>query len=840
MKKNNYYLIFIFFLIVSALINFHCNEVYSRNIIVDNKRDYSSDSNIGTEDSPLKTINYAASIAVPGDVVIVHEGVYRETVNLKKSGGQSMPIIFRASEGDKVIISGCDLVKNSWEKYSNDIYQTTLNDKIEQIFVDGKMMVEARWPNIDPNDIMSKSFGVSELGTDQCKLYLSNNCNGELVGANIQIWPGAGWYTSTRKIEQCIDGKSVIFDDCYPLVGSNYHDSTAYIPRPGNNYIIYGALELLDSPGEWYYDSNLNLIYLWTLNDDNPSVHEIEFKKRNYAFIGSGVNYIQIDGFEIFASSINLNNSSNNLIKNCKLRYVNHERLFPVNNVTSSDMLLSGNSNVVEDCSFGYSGTSLLKLRGTDNKILNSIFFDGNYLGSYLGVIDINDSVGTEISHCRIVRGGRDLIQMHNAKKAKIIYNDLSRGNIFNNDSGAIYAWGTDGEGSIIGWNWIHHNLGMNTVGVYLDNFCKNFVINNNYISYNSLAAIALNSSSLNNKIVNNTIIRNKNHFSVFTYSGYEPSQSGVVIANNIIDGYLNLTNESVFVQGVLGPYISNNESCPLGKDGVPVGNSCAIDNGIVVPGVNDSFYGEAPDIGAYEHGVDAWIAGPVWKEVDEPMTERINLAFAPMQDITEETMITDGLILWLNANKSQNFIFNNEGYIDKWLDSSGGNAIIYGDVNSLQLVESVNNKMNAVKFSGKSMLKIFDLMEWLGPISVFIVSEASDIANDTWQRLASSWKGDGDDWISPNWIILRPGDGDSILYKPTLLKVKFEQNKGLSNLCIGGTAARESQKFSGNIQEIIIYNRILGIEEEYRITQYLKSKWKLSPAPAVYSIKAQ
>ena len=39
-----------------------------------------SDLGKGTKEDPFLTINRAASLAQPGDTVIVHEGVYREWV----------------------------------------------------------------------------------------------------------------------------------------------------------------------------------------------------------------------------------------------------------------------------------------------------------------------------------------------------------------------------------------------------------------------------------------------------------------------------------------------------------------------------------------------------------------------------------------------------------------------------------------------------------------------------------------------------------------------------------------------------------------------------------------
>ena len=40
-----------------------------------------NDTNAGTQAAPLRTIQHAADLAQPGDVITVHEGVYRERIN---------------------------------------------------------------------------------------------------------------------------------------------------------------------------------------------------------------------------------------------------------------------------------------------------------------------------------------------------------------------------------------------------------------------------------------------------------------------------------------------------------------------------------------------------------------------------------------------------------------------------------------------------------------------------------------------------------------------------------------------------------------------------------------
>jgi alpha-N-arabinofuranosidase len=85
-----------------------------------------SDSNDGSVSNPFRTINFVAQRAVPGDVIIVHEGIYREWVN-PLYGGESNTrrIIYRAAKGEKVVITGSEPVKG-WEKVSDDIWKVML------------------------------------------------------------------------------------------------------------------------------------------------------------------------------------------------------------------------------------------------------------------------------------------------------------------------------------------------------------------------------------------------------------------------------------------------------------------------------------------------------------------------------------------------------------------------------------------------------------------------------------------------------------------------------------------------------------------------------------------
>ena len=110
-----------------------------------------TDTNPGTLTQPLRTIQSAANVAQPGDTIFIRGGTYRETVVPARSGSSSEPITFAPFEKESVVISGADRVAaENWTRVSNSIFQAPaacVLDAGNQVFVDGQLMNEARFPN---------------------------------------------------------------------------------------------------------------------------------------------------------------------------------------------------------------------------------------------------------------------------------------------------------------------------------------------------------------------------------------------------------------------------------------------------------------------------------------------------------------------------------------------------------------------------------------------------------------------------------------------------------------------------------------------------------------------
>lgn len=80
----------------------------------------------GSKDKPFLTISMAAEIAMPGDTIVVHEGVYREWVKPENSGtGEMDRITYEAAEGEHVVIKGSERIQ-SWKKVEGTVWKAVI------------------------------------------------------------------------------------------------------------------------------------------------------------------------------------------------------------------------------------------------------------------------------------------------------------------------------------------------------------------------------------------------------------------------------------------------------------------------------------------------------------------------------------------------------------------------------------------------------------------------------------------------------------------------------------------------------------------------------------------
>ena len=209
-----------------------------------------SDDGDGTLLHPFKTIMKASRVARAGDTITVHAGTYREWVDPPYGGTNDLNrILYRAADGEKVIITGSEAVKG-WQKEGRGVWKVTLN-----------------------ND----RFG-------------DYNPYREVITGDWFLDYGRVHHTG----EVYLNGKSFYEIDSLEKV---------FNPQP-----LKGALDQKGSLYQWYCKSDSKSTTIWAnFHESDPNKELVEINVRPAVFYPKkiGINYITVRGFILKQAATN-------------------------------------------------------------------------------------------------------------------------------------------------------------------------------------------------------------------------------------------------------------------------------------------------------------------------------------------------------------------------------------------------------------------------------------------------------------------------------------------------------------------------------------------------------
>ena len=265
---------------------------------VDMNHPQASDSNPGTEALPWRTIQRAVNGRQPGEVIVVKEGIYRESVTLKSSGAPGKPIILMAQPFHRVIISGADEITGWSPATSEDvkgnpnwpnIYYADLAWCPMRLVQDGVTLEKARNPNVGWHLVTS---GTETTLTDTLNLTQPADY---WVGAEVFYWRLTGTSQYTRTVTGFNSATATL------TVNSSW---TA--PSANDRYILRNKIEILDRESEWAVENlsggngTLYRVFVWPRGGADPNAVLMEGARRGRFVIEWG-NYGHwvFDGLEI-------------------------------------------------------------------------------------------------------------------------------------------------------------------------------------------------------------------------------------------------------------------------------------------------------------------------------------------------------------------------------------------------------------------------------------------------------------------------------------------------------------------------------------------------------------
>jgi parallel beta-helix repeat protein len=132
-------------LLATLLITGSAPIVQAREIHVSLK---GNDAEPGTKNRPLASIQKAADAAQPGDVVMIHPGIYRQPIKLNKGGEPGKPITFLGVAAN-VVLKGSAVV-DQWKPHAPGVWKVeNWSTNSQQVFVDGRPLqqigAQTRW-----------------------------------------------------------------------------------------------------------------------------------------------------------------------------------------------------------------------------------------------------------------------------------------------------------------------------------------------------------------------------------------------------------------------------------------------------------------------------------------------------------------------------------------------------------------------------------------------------------------------------------------------------------------------------------------------------------------------
>lgn len=635
----------------------------------------------GSIGSPYQTIQKAFSVVAAGDTIHVRGGTYRESVTLSgKSGSDGNPITLRSHAGEPVILSGLDAPTLAWTRTTlrgaaAPVYVAPYSGAaFEQMFFNGKPLLEARWPNVPRAANGDWDFFSSNVWA---AVNPSGNTYGTMVDSDLATASGpAGWnrsisgvravlnvdhqYTTwTRRVSSHVAGSGTF---TYP---ANLGATVSVPDETGSSasfnddrYYLVGEKEFLDAPGEWYFDAANRLLYLCPPGGVDPNAALVEIKNRNTSLAADqNSKHLTVEGITFFGTAFSFgrsptSRSSNIIFRNNTVLYPCWTEWFslpagdPLENAENSYPFIQADNSVVANNTFAYGMTSALLINGWDNLIENNVVHDFDYSSSLTTPpLQVSRNwafyAGTGgraiVRYNTIYNSGGILLQVGQPD------NDVYQNHFYgafracwggNKDVSALYTQSTYCQGTRLHHNWVHDaKVGDpqpwgGGIGIRGDDNTTGLTVDHNVLWNLGAVGIMLKNPPAplpgqGNVCVNNTIFAHSSNLATKTAIIIQAPVAGG--RNNLHTSIANNLADAVFggwTRNPLGPLALNTNN-PLGLavenqlentgwlDFRPAARATSVvDRGVPFASLTGTTVG-APDIGAYERGAPVyWIPG--------------------------------------------------------------------------------------------------------------------------------------------------------------------------------------------------------------------------------------
>ncbi|MFD1316856.1 T9SS type A sorting domain-containing protein [Namhaeicola litoreus] len=466
-----------------------------------------SDLNDGlTESTAWQSLNKINSEMLrfqSGDVIAFRSGdEFYGTLKLTNRNGIK---ITSYGSGPKPVLTGAESLEG-WQKFSNNLWVSTIKKRVNQVFYEGNVLQNARFPHIK-DDFSAEENYLKVTKAVNNQTFISDELIGhdDITGAFVQI-QSADWIFSSCQIKGFDPGSGRITLDKAP----------AFSLDKGDNFFIIDHVSLLDREGEWYYDKDSNKLFIYSAL--NPKKIKVDTSTGNGLDLTNSNNIsIENISFNYYSNrGVNALNCDNLSIQNCTFLYCYEASILTkkclktsvINSYFKGGMQYCINLNIWEP------STVVSNAIVQGNEIFEFAMLKQATSKNFQTVMAISShSKGDNISQNKIEKVGYCGIRLHGSE-AIVENNFVKDFCLISHDGGGIKTGApsydvVSADGSIIRNNiTVNRNLGDKwlVAGIYIDDTTKDVLVSGNTISESYWGVYLHNNkriSLLDNKIYN-------------------------------------------------------------------------------------------------------------------------------------------------------------------------------------------------------------------------------------------------------------------------------------------------------------------------------------------------
>lgn len=217
----------------------------------------------GSKERPFRTISRAAQMALPGDVITVYQGEYREWVKPANSGRSDVErIVYQAAAGEKVVIKGSERVQN-WERTGGSVWKAVLPNTMFGDYNPYQEILGGDWFEFPKNTLHTGEVYLNGKAFYEAQSLVEVQNPAKRTKGYCRLWPKYAepirhpedtvyqWYAEVDDENTTIYANFQGINPNEELVEINVRRSCFYPVRTGRNYITVRGFEMAQAACPW-------------------------------------------------------------------------------------------------------------------------------------------------------------------------------------------------------------------------------------------------------------------------------------------------------------------------------------------------------------------------------------------------------------------------------------------------------------------------------------------------------------------------------------------------------------------------------------------------------------